>query len=203
MLSKSKLKLILLTILMVASFFNLVYFYMEKNEKVENLSNQVRQSEEQLEATKQQLEETKIRLDETEAQMQSAREDFRRLHTEVSRSRERSFPVTITAYNLDVESCGKTSDHPAYGYTASGKDLSGHSLHSARAIAVDPSVMPMGSKVRIRFKNSAWKHLNGIYTAVDTGGAINGNRIDLFFGENSSRDEMMAFGVQEAVAEIL
>lgn len=170
---------------------------------MEDLSIQVQQSEVQLKTTKQQLEDTKTKLNETEEQMRSAREEANRLQEEVSRSYERRFNVTITAYNLDIESCGKTVSDPGYGVTASGKSLRGHSLHSARAIAVDTSVIPMGSKVRIRFKNDAWKHLNGIYTAVDTGGAINGNRIDLFFGEDSSRSEMMAFGRQEATAEIL
>jgi 3D (Asp-Asp-Asp) domain-containing protein len=53
-------------------------------------------------------------------------------------------------------------------------------------IAVDPSVIPYGTKVMI----------NGIiYTAEDCGGAIKGNRIDVYHDTHS---EALDFGVQYA-----
>ena len=53
-----------------------------------------------------------------------------------------------------------------------------------RTIAVDPNVIPYGSKVRI----------NGVeYIAEDCGGAIKGNRIDIFF---TSHDSALSYGVQ-------
>lgn len=53
-----------------------------------------------------------------------------------------------------------------------------------RTIAVDPNVIPYGSKVRI----------NGVeYIAEDCGGAIKGNRIDIFF---TSHDNALSYGVQ-------
>jgi len=53
-----------------------------------------------------------------------------------------------------------------------------------KTIAVDPNVIPYGSKVRI----------NGIeYIAEDCGGAIKGNRIDIFF---TSHDRALSYGVQ-------
>lgn len=46
-----------------------------------------------------------------------------------------------------------------------------------RTIAVDPSVIPLGSKVEI----------NGhIYTAEDTGGAIRGNKIDIYVSDHTT-----------------
>lgn len=125
---------------------------------------------------------------------------------EVSRSMERLFRCTITGYDLSVQSCGKTESHPEYGVTATGSDLSGHTLYSARAIAVDPDVIPLGSKVRIKFDNKEMSRYNGIYTAVDTGSAITGNRIDLFFGDfgsGSVSQEALEFGVQTALVEII
>ncbi len=125
---------------------------------------------------------------------------------EVSRGMERSFRSIVTGYDLSVQSCGKTEDHPAYGITASGESLAGHDLYSARAIAVDPSVIPLGSRVRIIFDNSEVSQYNGIYTAVDTGGAIKGTRIDLFFGDTGSgnvSEEALNFGVQNATVYIL
>lgn len=96
--------------------------------------------------------------------------------------------------------------HPDYGITASGVSLKGQTLESARAIAVDPRMIPLGAKVKLQFDDPQWQHLNGIYTAVDTGGAIQGNRIDLFFGDfqsSSPSDEAMDFGRRTAKLTVL
>jgi len=53
----------------------------------------------------------------------------------------------------------------------------------ARVVAVDPSVIPLGSKVEIKGY--------GVYYAEDIGGAIKGNRIDVF---HWIYDEAMEFG---------
>lgn len=198
LLNKKKEKFVVAIIMVtVFALCNFIFSYVRQCEQ------QINELNIQLKTTKDQLRDTQDKLYEKDTHIEKTEREMKRLQNEISRSHERSFSVVVTAYNLDMESCGKNQDDPAYGYTASGKNLRGHSLHSARAIAVDTNIIPMGSKVRIRFKNDAWKHLNGIYTAVDTGGAINGNRIDLFFGDYSSREEMMAFGKQDAIAEIL
>lgn len=87
---------------------------------------------------------------------------------------------TVTAYCCCVECCGKDVTHPEYGITASGKrPIEG------RTVAVDPTVIPLGSTV----------YLNDIpYTAEDTGSAIKGNRIDLFINNHQRAKN---FGVQE------
>ena len=54
--------------------------------------------------------------------------------------------------------------------TASGK-----TAQEGRTIAVDPKVIPLGSKVVI----GGWE-----FTAEDTGGAIKGNRIDIYVGDH-------------------
>jgi len=106
----------------------------------------------------------------------------------------------ITAYDLSVESCGKLTTSRGYGVTRTGKSLKGKSW-KIRAIAVDPKVIKLGSKVRITF--SGWREkYNGIYTAIDTGGAIKGNKIDLFLGENSYQ-ECLKFGRVKAKLEVL
>lgn len=48
-------------------------------------------------------------------------------------------------------------------------------------IAVDPSVIPLGTKVKISGYSDSQLPKGGFYaTAVDTGGAIKGNRIDIY-----------------------
>lgn len=51
------------------------------------------------------------------------------------------------------------------------------------AVAVDPRVIPLGSKLYIESMDGFASY--GYATAEDTGGAIKGNRIDLFYNSNS------------------
>ena len=110
---------------------------------------------------------------------------------------------TATAYDLSVQSCGKAKDHPQYGITASGKSLVGHTWKSAKAIAVDPRIIPMGSKVEVTFLDENYSKYDAIYTAVDTGSAIKGNKIDIFLGEDISVSETMKFGNPKAKVKIV
>ena len=107
----------------------------------------------------------------------------------------------VTAYDLSYDSCEKTADHPAYGITASGENLVGQTWQQARKIAVDPDIIPLGAKVYIRFQDPRFSHYDGIYQAADTGGAIEGKRLDLFHGDyhqEEAHPEVIAFGKRSA-----
>ncbi|WP_221569240.1 G5 and 3D domain-containing protein [Alkalihalobacillus sp. TS-13] len=91
----------------------------------------------------------------------------------VSRSKSsepsgREFYVSSTAYTANCAGCS--------GITATGYNLKENP--NAKVIAVDPSVIPLGSKV--------WVEGYGYATALDTGGAINGKKIDVFFSSQSA-----------------
>lgn len=90
--------------------------------------------------------------------------------------------VKATAYTASCEGCS--------GTTATGIDLKANP--NAKVIAVDPSVIPLGSKV----------HVEGYGEAVagDTGGAIKGNRIDVFI---PSEQDAINFGVKQVKVTIL
>ncbi len=90
---------------------------------------------------------------------------------------------TLTAYTAGVESTGKKPSHPEYGITYSGSKA-----EEGRTIAVDPSVIPMGSTVFIDGI--------GIRKAEDIGSAIRGSRIDLFMDDVKQARE---FGVKKNV----
>lgn len=79
--------------------------------------------------------------------------------------------VTLTAYSAGVASTGKDESHPDYGITASGAKVK-----EGRTIAVDPKVIPIGW----------WVYIEGIgfRRAEDTGSAIKGNKIDVYFDSN-------------------
>ena len=66
------------------------------------------------------------------------------------------------------------------------------------AIAVDPRVIPLRSKLYIEIPGGKWYY--GKATAEDTGGAIKGNKIDLFF---NTRAECFDFGVRGAIVYVL
>lgn len=112
----------------------------------------------------------------------------------------------VTAYDLSVASCGKRVGDKGYGITRSGKSLVGETWDSARAIAVDPLVIPLGSKVEISFIDENYKIYDGVYTAIDTGGAIKGNKIDIFLGDFNSEKAnptVTKFGRTKANVKVL
>ncbi|MBE7030083.1 MAG: DUF348 domain-containing protein [Ruminococcaceae bacterium] len=100
----------------------------------------------------------------------------------------------------DVITCSATAYDPShqspgsryYGLTAMGTRA------RVGAIAVDPRVIPLGSKLYVEAVDGSWSY--GFCTAEDTGGAIKGNRIDLFY---NTRREALQFGRRQAKVYIL
>lgn len=84
--------------------------------------------------------------------------------------------VSSTAYDLSFASCGKYPGDPAYGITYSGTKA------RPGVIAVDPRVIPLGSTLYIQSLDGSRDY--GFALAQDIGGAIKGNKIDLFIGDN-------------------
>jgi 3D (Asp-Asp-Asp) domain-containing protein len=78
--------------------------------------------------------------------------------------------VVATGYTAGVESTGKTPDHPAYGVTYSGVKVT-RDLYST--IAADLDVYPIGTILYIPDY--------GYGIVADKGGAIKGNKIDLYY----------------------
>jgi 3D (Asp-Asp-Asp) domain-containing protein len=75
---------------------------------------------------------------------------------------------TVTHYCSCEKCCGKWSD----GITATGTQAT-----EGRTIAVDKNVIPLGSKVIID---------NHEYIAEDIGGAIKGNKVDIFVSDHET-----------------
>lgn len=110
--------------------------------------------------------------------------------------------MKATAYDLSVESCGKKPSHPEYGITFSGKRAT-----QGRTVAVDPKVIPLGSKLRIFFPEK-YSQLTGLYIAEDTGRLIKGNMLDIFMGEDKAgskkiNKEVFEFGIQKVEVQIV
>lgn len=104
---------------------------------------------------------------------------------EVSRGASGSgkeFYVTATAYTASCNGCS--------GITATGLDLRANP--NAKVIAVDPSVIPLGTKVYVEGY--------GYAVAADTGGSVKGKRIDVFFPTSS---EAYRWGMKRVKIKIL
>lgn len=67
-------------------------------------------------------------------------------------------------------------------------------------IAVDPKVIPLRTKVYVTSRNGTWVYGGGIAICEDTGGAVKGNIIDLYF---DTWDECVRFGRQKGYLYIL
>jgi uncharacterized protein YabE (DUF348 family) len=84
-----------------------------------------------------------------------------------TKSFKKSIIVNASAYTAGFESTGKRPGDKGYGKTYMGTTV------RPGVIAVDPKVIPLGSKVYI-------PHLGMTCVAEDTGGAIKGNKIDIY-----------------------
>jgi len=90
--------------------------------------------------------------------------------------------VEASAYTASCEGCS--------GITSTGMNLKTNP--NAKVISVDPAVIPLGSKVYVEGYGEA--------IAGDTGGAIKGKRIDVFF---PSQQDAINFGVKQLKVTIL
>ena len=94
-------------------------------------------------------------------------------------SPEKTLTVAVTAYCACPICCGKTD----------GITCSGNLVQENHTIAVDPNIIPLGTEVYLEGL--------GTFVAEDTGGAIKGNRIDIYMKDHT---EALMFGIKETKA---
>ncbi|SDB82089.1 3D (Asp-Asp-Asp) domain-containing protein [Pelagirhabdus alkalitolerans] len=90
--------------------------------------------------------------------------------------------MTATAYTAECDGCN--------GITATGIDL--NQDRSKKVVAVDPNVIPLGSRVYVEGYGEA--------IAGDVGGAIKGHKIDIHV---PTTEEALAWGVRQVTVELL
>ncbi|SFM16785.1 3D (Asp-Asp-Asp) domain-containing protein [Paenibacillus sp. 1_12] len=107
--------------------------------------------------------------------------------TKVDKKGSKVITMNVSEYSNHEHSTGKTPRSKNYGITASGSRT-----EEGRTIAADWKVLPKGTKV----------YIEGIGERVveDKGGAIKGNKIDVFF---ESEKEALNFGRQQLNVTII
>jgi uncharacterized protein YabE (DUF348 family) len=94
--------------------------------------------------------------------------------------------MNATAYTASYADTGKAPGHPAFGITYSGTRA------KVGTVAVDPTVIPLGTKLYVEGYGCA--------VAEDIGGAIKGNKIDLYY---DTVQEARNFGRQQLKVYVL
>lgn len=153
--------LTLLTFLMVATNTYCYNKISETEEEVEKLKESERTKESEISNLKE-------KLNETENENQKLKKELEKYEN------LRKLNIVATAYDAFC-------DTGCIGVTATGYDVSNTVYKDGyRIIAVDPSVIPLGSLLYVETKNNSF-----VGIAEDTGGDIKGNRIDVLM-ENRS-----------------
>ncbi|MFB3904360.1 MAG: 3D domain-containing protein [Acidobacteriota bacterium] len=82
----------------------------------------------------------------------------------------------------------------ATAYSVRGTTASGVTVNTG-IVAADPDVLPIGSVIELKLGSHS-----GIYTVLDTGGFIKGNRIDIYVPDS---DQALEFGRRQVKIRVL
>lgn len=157
---------------------------LEKETQLQNLQQQVQQLQQQLSELSNQLQAKEVTNREPTVQ------PLAKEATEVESKVKETYTIKATAYGTSARNGGN----------GTGKTRTGTRPVEGRTIAVDPHLIPLGTKVKIEC--DSFPEINGTYVAEDTGGAINGKRIDIYM-DDSKRSRMLDFGVRTVKVSVL
>lgn len=161
----------------------------EKARQEAEAKEQAEKAAEKAKEAKKAAEKTRLE-NEAEARQNEADRRYEQPKAEKTAYRPSSVKKSGSAPSSSGALTVQASGYALKGTTATGMDLSKNM--NAKIIAVDPSVIPLGSKVRIPGY--------GTYTAADTGGSIKGKKIDVHF---PSREAALQFGRKTIQIEII
>lgn len=144
---------------------------------------QVKQTDEKADKEEKAPETEEAKPEESEPKEEAAKEEpTNETSSSESSSQGETMSVTATAYTAKCDGCS--------GVTSTGMDLNANP--DQKVIAVDPNVIPLGTKV----------HVEGYGEAIagDVGGAIKGDKIDVHV---PTKEEANSWGVRTVNVEIL
>lgn len=181
-----------------------------KSTKIANLENVVAKKDTELKARKLVIDEQKLQINKQEKEKIKLKEENDKLKEQVNFNNQRKGSDVKRQASNTMPSRGKSNNYRSIsvvatgyialcdtgctGITRTGIDV--RNTPSKQIIAVDPSVIPLHSKVKVSLPNG------DVFYAIaeDTGGDIKGNRIDILF---ATYDEAVSFGKQNVTVTIL
>lgn len=177
----------------------------EKSSKIAKLESDVAKKDSKIKSQNKVIDDSKKEIDSKNKEIEKLREEIRNFKRSKERSdakrQNQSKPLTSRGGSKDYRQINVLAtgyiamcDTGCTGITATGVDV--RSYPSNRIIAVDPSIIPLHSKVKIETSNGE----SFFAVAEDTGGAIKGYRIDIL---KSTYSEASNFGKQSATVTIL
>ena len=105
---------------------------------------------------------------------------------------KKSYTKKSSSSSKSYSSSGRKITVRAYAYTGGGRTATGTKARYG-VIAVDPRVIPYGTKVYI-------KELGGTFRAEDCGGGIKGNKIDIYMNSSAACNR---WGVRKITLQIV
>lgn len=177
---------------------------LQQNKRIEEELQGIHEQKERMEfvaATKEQeLGQTKQDLQQVQEELQQTKQELDTAHQMITETGiAYLFPANdeVVLRTLHVKATAYSADPAENGGTYNGKVVTrtGFNLTDnpdAKVIAVDPAVIPLGSTV--------WVEGYGYAKALDTGGAIRGNRIDVFI---DNKQRMNDWGVKMIEVKVL
>lgn len=104
----------------------------------------------------------------------------------------KALSMKATSYTASFADTGKNPGDAGFGITATGRKV------KKGIIAVDPSVIPLGTRVYVEVPGVAADY--GYAVAADVGGAIKGNKIDVYLDSSGA---VSSWGVRKVKVYIL
>lgn len=179
---------------------NLSIQYADLSASAEKLTSEVAE----LKKSKTALEKDKKSLqgknDELARELKEARNYPRQLSS-ASTSTKKEPTVAAASQSSSSNSSGKTINAVGTAYNANCKGCSGITTSGkpvGNGMIAMADWVPLGTKVRITCPS--YPSINGVYTVEDRGGAIKGNKVDIFM---STYSEAIDFGRRDIKVEIL
>ncbi|MCY9308821.1 3D domain-containing protein [Bacillus inaquosorum] len=169
----------------------------EKEKTLKDETNSLKEQAKSLKEANKKLEQSKKEL---QGKLQEEREYPSRLKTKTP-TKNSSKTKTKSSTTVSSNTSNKVVQGVGTAYTSScagctGTTASGKSV-SPGMVAMDQWV-PLGTKVKITCPE--YPQINGVYNVEDRGGAIHGNRVDIYM---TSHSEAVKFGKRDIKIEIL
>lgn len=160
----------IITLLVTAVFGAAALFYgYQTNEVTKALNN-----------TKDELKTVQVELKESSKEIKTLNADLKEANKTIDDLKNSGYKLVYMGNFKLTHYCTEKQSHICG--IGTGKTYTGTTVTAGRTIAVDPRVIPLGSQVYI--EGYGWR------TAEDTGGAVDGNHIDIAVGTHKEATKL-------------